>query len=96
MSSRTRDSLYKNGKLFRRMLDERTAGLLLDADTESLGSDMTLGEKDRDSNDEKPVPSPTPTTATRKELPVNFGLVILQLIVTQSLGSGFVVSLCAF
>ena len=68
--------MYKNRKLFRRLLDERTAGLLLDAYTESLGSDMTLGERDGDPNDEIPVPSPTATTATREELPVNFGLVI--------------------
>ena len=69
--------MFKNGKLFRRMLDERMPDLLLDADTESLGSDVTLGERDHDPNDEIPVPSPTATTtATRKELPVNFGLAI--------------------
>ena len=33
MASRTRDSMYENEKLFRRILDERTAGFLLDADT---------------------------------------------------------------
>ena len=44
-----------------------------DADTESLGSDMTLDERDRDPNDEISVSSPT---ATREEPPVNFGLVI--------------------
>ena len=49
------------------MLDERTAGLILDADTESLGSDMTLGERHRDPNDKIPIPSPT-ATATREEL----------------------------
>ena len=38
MASRTRDSMHKNGELFRRMLDERTAGLLLDADTETRES----------------------------------------------------------
>ena len=47
---------------FRGMLDETTAGLLLDLDTKSLG------ESDRDPNDEIPVPSPTATTATRQEL----------------------------
>ena len=52
MASRTRDSMYKNEKLFRRILHERTAGLLLDADTGSLESDMTLGERDRDPNDD--------------------------------------------
>ena len=45
----------------------------LDADTESLGSDVTLDEKDRDLNDEISVPCPT---ATREEPQVNFGLVI--------------------
>ena len=75
MASRTRE-MYKNEKLLRRILDERTAGLLLDADTECLGSDMTLPERDRNPNDEIPVPSPTAITATREELPVNFGLVI--------------------
>ena len=52
------------------MLDERTAGLpsvgFLDADTESLRSDVTLDEKYRDPNDEISVPSPT---ATREEPP---------------------------
>ena len=76
MASRTKDLMYKNEKLFRRNLDERTAGLLLDADTESLRSDMTLGERDRNPNDVISVPSPTAITATREELPVNFGLVI--------------------
>ena len=66
--------MYKNEKLFRRMLGKRTAGLLLGADTESLGSDVTLGERDRDPNDEIQVPSPT---ATSEELPENFGLVII-------------------
>ena len=75
MASRTRE-MYKNEKLLRRILDERTAGLLLDADTECLGSDMTLPERDRNPNDEIPVPSPTAITATREELPVNFGLAI--------------------
>ena len=60
----------------------------IDADTKSLGSDMYLGEGDRNPNDEIPVPSPTATTATREALPVNFGLVILQLIGPQSIGSG--------
>ena len=45
MASRTRDSIYKNEKLFLRILDERTAGLFLDADTESLRSDMRLEPK---------------------------------------------------
>ena len=54
--------MYKNEKLFRRMLGKRTAGLLLGADTESLGSDVTLGERDRDPNDEIQVPSPTATS----------------------------------
>ena len=78
MASHTRDLMYKNEKLFWGILDERTAGLLLDANTESLGSDMTLGERDRNPNDEihVPVPSPTAITATREELSVNFGLVI--------------------
>ena len=49
---------------------------------------MYLGEGDRNPNDEIPVPSPTATTATREALPVNFGLVILQLIGPQSIGSG--------
>ena len=54
---------------------KRTTGqLLLDANTKSLGSDMTLGERDRDPNDEIPVPSATATTATREELALNFGL----------------------
>ena len=58
------------------MLDERTTGLLLVVDTENLGSDMTLGERDRDPNEEIPVPSTTATTATREELPLNFSSVI--------------------
>ena len=46
-ASRARDSMYKNGKLFRRMLDERKAGSVLsggflDGDTESLGCGVTL------------------------------------------------------
>ena len=69
--------MYKNGELLRRMLDEKTAGLplvgFLDADTKNLGSDVTFDERDGDPNDEISVPS---TTATREELPVNFGLVI--------------------
>ena len=46
--------MYKKGELFRRMLDERTVGLpsighgFLDADTDSLGSDMTLDERHHD------------------------------------------------
>ena len=99
MASRTKDSMYKNEKLFRRMLDERTAGLLPDTDTESLRSDMTLGERDRNPNDEIPVPSPTAITATREELPVKaskFWFGYLQLIGAHSIGSGFVVSSCAF
>ena len=57
-----------------RMLDERTAGSLsvgfLNIDTESLRSDVTLDERDRDPNDEILVPSPA---ATREEPSVNFG-----------------------
>ena len=37
---------------------------------------MTLGERDRNPNDEIPVPSTTAITATKEELPLNFGLVI--------------------
>ena len=68
--------MYKNEKLFRKIPDERTTGLLLDADTENLRSDMTWGERDRKPNDVILFPSPTAITATREELPVNFGLVI--------------------
>ena len=77
MASHARDSINKNSELFRRMLDERTARLpsvgFLDADTENLGYNVTLDERDRDSNDEILVSCPT---ATREEPPVNFGLVI--------------------
>ena len=77
MASPARDSMYKNGELFRRMLDERTAGLhsvgFEDVDTENLGSDVTLDERDRDPKDEISVPNPT---ETREEPPVKFGLVI--------------------
>ena len=37
---------------------------------------MTLGERDRNPNDEIPVRSITAITATKEELPLNFGLVI--------------------
>ena len=51
--------MYKKGELFRRMLDERTAGLpsigFLDADTDSLESDVTLDERCRDPNDKGSV-----------------------------------------
>ena len=69
-----------------------TAGLpsvgFLGTDTKSLGSDVTLDEGDCEPNDEISVPSPT---ATRE-----FWFGYLQLIRPQSLGSVFVVSLCAF
>ena len=44
MASRTRDSIYKNEKLFLRILDERTAGLFLDADTEIQSYVLSLLE----------------------------------------------------
>ena len=51
--------MYKKGELSRRMLDERTAGLpsigFLDADTDSLGSDVTLDERYHDPNDKGSV-----------------------------------------
>ena len=44
--------MNKKGELFRKMLDNRTAGLssigFLDADTDSLGCDATLGERYHD------------------------------------------------
>ena len=46
--------MQDNGERSRSMLDERTAGLpsveFIDADTESLGSDVTFDERDRDPN----------------------------------------------
>ena len=54
MASHAKRFDIKNGELFRRMLDEKTTGLpslgFLDADTGSLGSDVTLDERDRDPN----------------------------------------------
>ena len=51
--------MYMKGELFRRMRDERTAGLasigFLDADTDSLGSDVTLDERYHDQNDKGSV-----------------------------------------
>ena len=77
MASRTRDSTYKNGSFLGEILDERTAGLLLDADTNSLGSDMmTLGVRDRDPNDEIPIPSPTANNSNKGRATSKFGLVI--------------------
>ena len=44
--------MYKKGELFRRLLDKRTTGLpsigFLDADTDSLGSDLSLDERYHD------------------------------------------------
>ena len=45
----------------------------MDENIESMGTDVTLDERDCDPNDEISVPSPT---ATREEPPVNFCLVI--------------------
>ena len=43
-----RDSIYKKEEFFRRILDERMAGLpsigFMNADADSLGSDVTLDE----------------------------------------------------
>ena len=77
MASRTRDLMYKNGKLFR-MLNERMAGLFLDVNTKSLRSDMTFRVREIATQMMKYLSqlSPTATTATREELPVNFSLVI--------------------
>ena len=76
MASCARDSMYKNGALFECWMREGLPSVgFLDADTES-GIRWTLDERDRNPNDEISVPSPTATTATREELPVNFGLVI--------------------
>ena len=66
------------------MLDERTAGLpsvgFLNADTESLGSDITLDVKYRDPNDEIFVPTATRgLSATSK-----FSLVTLQFIIDRN------------
>ena len=53
--------MYEKRELFRRMLDERTVGLssighgFLDADTDSLGSDVTLDERYHDQNDKGSV-----------------------------------------
>ena len=51
--------MYIKGELFRRMLDERMAGLtsigFLDEDTDSLGSDVTLDERYHDQNDKGSV-----------------------------------------
>ena len=76
--------MYQTGELFRRMLDERTAGLpsvgLLNVDTESLGSDITLDERYRDPNDEILV-----RTATRElSATSKFRLVILQFIIDRN------------
>ena len=69
--------MYKNGELFRRIMDERTDGLpsvgFLDADTESLESNVTLAEKDRDLNDEISVPSPC--NGNKRRATSKFGLV---------------------
>ena len=42
--------MYKKGELFRRMLDERTAGFM-DANTNSLGCDATLDLRYHDPNE---------------------------------------------